>query len=336
MRYCSALVATVILSGYAVPASAQDMGSPDAQSAKAVDCSAYQGSARNKCMQDAKKRAEAAPAGGSKATAKDAKLINETNAAAQTKLQANDFAGAAALYDEAIAKASKTTPKHYLLVGKAIAQRRQAVAAYNAGPQPSYPAAGAGNDAIRAANAANAALQAQKAAAAVPLLKAAMATAVEAATLSDSQQDRSVDTAIGAELREDAGLLYRLDRDAVLATPRASAALEVAWLRKWMGGTPAPSTADIARNGLAVAAAEMARDPNAGLALADELYAKIGGDVDGTIGYAELIAAAKLPASDPRRAKATAAIVAIETGGTTNDSQKSKIRQVKAALTAPA
>lgn len=334
MRNYGAFLITSLAFGWALPAHSQDSDAQPGAVTKAT-CETYRGSERSQCLNDLKRaETKAGPSGGP--SAKDAKLINETNAAAQVKSQAGDFAGAAALYDEALAKAGKTTPKQYLLVGKAIAQRRLAVAAYNAGGQPSYPPPGAGNDAIHAANAANAALQARKTAAALPLMKVAMATAVEAATLADSQQDKAADPAIAAELREDAGLLYRLDRNAVIATPRASAALEVAWLRKWFAGTPAPSLDDLNRYGFAVAAAELARDRNAGLALADEVLAKAGTDQDATIGYAELIAAAKLPANDPRRVKAAAAITTIETTGTTNDAQKAKIREIKAALTAPA
>lgn len=330
MRHGSGLLTMVVMLGCGTPAFGQGVGgAPEQGRPGKVNCDTFRGSDRDKCLQ----RAEQQSSGG--ASGKDAKLINGTNTAAQAKSQAGDFAGAAALYDEALTKAGKDTPKQYLLVGKAIAQRRQAIAAYNAVAKPVYPPPGSGNEAIRAANAANAALQTQRVAAALPLVKTALATAAEAATVADGQKDKNVDGTIGVELREDAELLYKLDPAAVVAAPRPSVALEVAWLRKWMGGTPAPTAADLGRSGFPVAAAELARDRTAGLALADELQAKTGGDLDSTLAYAEIVAAAKLPAADPRRVKTTAAITAIETGGTTNDAQKARVRQVKAALAAP-
>lgn len=323
------LTATALV--LAVPAVAQDSAEAPAGPKTKKDCETYLGGERSKCLSEVKQAAQAKPSGGP--DKKVAKLINDTNTDAQAKVAAGDFAGAVALYDAALAQPGKDVPKHYLLVGKAAAQRRQAIAAYNGGAQPKYPAPGASNDEIRAANAANAALQGQKTAAAWPVLTAATATAAEAATFADGQKDKDVDEAIGVELREDAALLYRLDRANVLSTPRASADVEATWLKRWLAANPTIAGSLVAQYGVPVAAALTAKDRTAGLALADEVKTRAGSDPEGAIGYAEIVVAAKTPAGDPRRAQALAGLAAIE--GSVVDNQKVRLNQAKTALSAP-
>lgn len=316
---------------------AQDANSASAKTATPKDprarCSTLSGAERNRCLSDAN-AAEKRATGGGGVSAKDAKLINDTRTAAQVKIDAGDFTGAAAIYQQAIDTAGPKSPVLYrLMVGIAIAQRRQGVAAYNGGTQPTYPPAGATNDQIRAANAANAALQAQKSAAAVPLLKQALASAAQAAALAEAGKDRSADEFIGVEMREDAGLLYRIDHDAVLATPRASIDTEVTWFNRWFDATNPLAETLAAKYGFAVAAGLTAKDKTAGLALADKVRARTGNDVDGLLGYADIVVAAKAPAGDPRRVKALADLTAAEP--TVADSlQNQKLKRLKAALAA--
>lgn len=329
MRYRDALL---VMAGlvWVGPAAAQDAPpQTDSGVRTKADCDAFRGAERSKCLAEIKRaeRAQASPGGPN---AKTAKLVNDTNTAAQAKTAAGDFAGAVALYDGALSQSGKDAPKQYLLVGKAAAQRRQAIAAYNGGAQPQYPPVGSSNDVIRAANAANAALQAQKAAAALPLLKAALATAVEAATFADAQKDKNADEAIGVELREDAELLYRLDRSGVLAAARPSIDLEVVWLKRWLAANPTLGESLVAKAGVPIAAALTAKDAALGLTLADEIKARTGNDPEGVLGYAEIVVAAKTPAGDPRRAKALAALATIE--GAVVDNQKARLTQAKAAL----
>ena len=319
----------------AQPPANEDKSTPTGDRTKPTDprarCSSLSGIERSRCLSDIK-AAENKP-GASGMTAKDTKLVNETAAAAQAKMTAGDFGGAVALYEQVIGANPNITGRYHLIAGQAVALRRQAVGAYNAGPQPSVPPAGASNDVIRAANAANAAVQAQKVAAALPILKQALAAAVQAATLADAQKDRTADAAIGLELREDAGLLYRLDHEAVLATPRASIDTEVTWFNRWFDATNPLAEALAAKYGVATAAALTAKDKAAGLALADKVRARTGNEAEGILGYADIVAAARLPAGDPRRVKALADLTAVE--ATLADGQQvQKAKRLKTALAA--
>lgn len=326
-----ALIATAFILGCAAPAAAQmDDATRSAKPSDKMDCSTYFGSERSKCTAEQKATAKRAASSSGGVNAKDAKLINDSNAAAQAKIDAGDIAGAAAVYQAAIAGAEKNPVRHHLYLGLALTQRRQGVAAFNAGAKPEYPPPFSSNEVIRAANAKNAALQAQKIAAAMPLITTALETATQAATLADAATDKTADPAIGVEMREDAGLLYRLDRAAVLATPRPSAELEATWLRRWLTGTAPVSPADAAKYGVPVAAALAAKDPAAGLTLADEVQAKTGTDIDGALGYAEIVAA-KAPAGDPHRAKALAGLTAVE-ASVTDGQQKAQLTKLKTTL----
>lgn len=266
----------------------------------------------------------------SKISPADAKFINNTNTAAQAKLDARDFAGAVDIYQKAIDSAPTNAARHILYLGLSLSLRRQGIAAYNSGDRPVQPPPGSGNDAIRAYNAAVLASQAQRRSAAVPLLDRALVAGAQAATLSDAQTDKSAEEGIGTELREIAYLLYQVDRDHVLAKARPSAPLEAVWLRRWLGGATPLAESLVAKYGVPVAAALVVQDPAAGLTLADEVRAKTGADPDGATGYAEIVVAAKLPAGDPRRAQALAGLTAAQ--ATINDSQR--LAQLRTALSA--
>ena len=261
----------------------------------------------------------------------DAKLVNDSIAAADAKIAQNDFAGAAAVYDAAIAQAPTGPVAHHLYAHLATVLRRQAVTAYNSAPKPVYPPPGSPNQAIRDANASNAKLIADRRSNATSMLHKALDAAVKAATLADAQKDRTADAAIGAELREDASLLYKINQAEVLATARPSIELETTWLRKWLKDAKPTDAALVADYGIATAAALIARDPAAGWAFADEILAKTGDNVDGAILYGELAVALKGSASAAYRAKATAAVAAA-TGRTTDAAQQARLKQVAADL----
>lgn len=261
----------------------------------------------------------------------DTELVNGTNASAQAKLQANDFAGAVADYQKAIEASPNNPARHILYAGLAMSLRRQAIAAYNAGTRPTPPAVGASNDEIRAYNAAVATQQTQRTAETLPLLKRAIEAAATAATGADASDNKAADPTIAVELLEDARLLFQLEPQGVLATPRASVDVETTWFRRWLTTTPPPSQADIAKYGFAVAAALTAKDAAAGLTLADEIQSKAGSGIEQALAYAEIVAAGKTPAGDPRRAKALAGLAAIE-GSVIEAGQRERLAKLKTAL----
>lgn len=296
-------------------------------------CATMGGVERSRCLAEAKRAAKSSAESGGLGE-KDVKLVNETRAAAEAKQNAGDLAGGAAVYQQAVAGAPAKSPVlPQLLAGLANAQRRQGVAAYNAGGQPTYPPPGATNEQIRAANAANAALQAQKASAAVPVLRQALTNAARAAALTETGKDHSLDQFLQLEMREDAGLLYRIDRDAVFATPRDLIDTEVAWFTRWFDATTPLAETLAAKYGVPVAAGLTAKDKAAGLALADKVRAKTGSDVDGLIGYAEVVLAAKVPPGDARRTKALADLTAAEPT-IADGAQAARVKKLKAALAA--
>lgn len=316
-----------------VPATAQD---PEQRNREiptdrgaGTNCDGMMGAQLNACRAAAKKPKESSGAPG--ITAKDGKHFNDTATAASAKQQARDFAGAAAIYRSAIEAAPKSSALHRLYAGLAITLRQQGVTAYNNGPQGTDPGPGATNDQIRAANAANAAARVQRTNAALPLFKQAQEAAVKAAELAAASQDRGADPNIATELRQDAVLLYQLDHDNVLRTPRPSAELEAQSFRKWLADNPSLPQADVAQAGIATAATLVAKDPAAGLTLADEVLVRAANDQDATLGYADLVVAAKLPAGDPRRAKALAGITRIESA-LTDPAKQAKAQDYKKAL----
>lgn len=325
MRPISLTLAIIILAGVSATASAQR----DESGTRTYDCGTYSGTERSVCLDNQKRAKESAAKGG--VNAKDAKLINETKAASQTKAAAGDLAGATALYDQAIAASPKSAVLHFLYLGRAMGLRRQGVAAYNAGGQPSYPPAGSSNMIIAAANAANAALAIRKVEAAKPFIIDALRAATQAANAADAQPNKAADAAIGVELREDASLLYQFDRTAVLTASRPSAEIEAVWLRRWLVGTDPLPADQVARYGVAVAAALVAKDQAAGLTLADEVRAKTGSDPDGIIGYAEIVSAAKSVAGSDRRSRALADLAAAAPG-VTDAAKKDRIKQLTTAL----
>ncbi len=344
-------VATVALSLILAGSAAAQMGasspapSSGASATKGMDperaardrCATLSPVDRGACLRELKEAAKAAKSGGNevkgKAASGDAKVYNDAVAAANAKATTKDFVGAAEVWRTTIVANPQNKVLHRMHAGLAISLRQQAIAAYRADPQPTYPPPGATNDQIRAANAANLALENQKRAVAVPLLKQALGEAVKAATLAEAQEDRGGDPAISVELRENAQLIYALDRPGVIAAPRDSIDVEVKWLRKWLAENPTLAEALVSKYGFPVAASLTIKDPTAGLALADELKARTKADPEGLIGYAELVSTAKLPATDPRRAQALAAIVAAEP--TVGDaSLATRLRKAKTALSA--
>lgn len=322
-----------VLAGLATPAAAQ----PDRDSTEIKDTGTNTTSCAGKTgleyLTCAKRLKAAAKGGGTPGvSAQDGKLFNETNVAANAKLQAKDFVGAAAVYQQAIDANPKSAVLHRLYAGQAIALRQQAIAAYNV-EQPVIPPPGSSNDQIRAANASNAGLQARKSAAALPALRRAQEAAGRAAAAAATSKDRGADESIGTELRQTASLLYQLDHDGVLASPRASADLEAASFRQWLAANPQAAGSLVAQFGIATAATVLAKDKAAGLTLADEVIARAGGDADGAIGYADLVVAAKTPAGDPRRAKALAGLAAAD-AVVSDSAKKQHIQKLKATLSA--
>lgn len=323
-----------------VAAFAQDDGPrPDGPAPNTAECDHVPGRAREMCFDRLKRAAKDKPAEqkggkGTKGLSKaDATLVNDTNAAAKAKLDAGDFAGAVAEYQKGIDASPNNPAKHVLVAGLAMSLRRQGVALYNGGERPTPPPPGSSNDTIRAFNAAVAKAQTERTAAALPLIKRAMEAAANAATLADASTNKQADVAIGTELREDAYLLFKLDPRGTLAAARPSATLEADWLRRWLTATNPLAEQLAAKYGIAVAAALVAKDPAAGLALADEVKARSGNDADGAMGYAEIVVAARTPAGDPHRAQATAWLTAVE--ATVVDSQqKKRLGELKAALAA--
>lgn len=298
-------------------------------------CDRYTGIQRMDCMDQFKGGGAPAGSGGSSSSsggvsAADGKLFNDTNAAANAKVQASDFAGAAAIYQQAIDANPKSALLGRFYAGLSIALRQQAIAAYNA-EQAVIPPPGASNPEIIAANKKNEGLQARKSAAALPMLHQAQEAAAKAATAAAASKDTGAEASIGSELRQTGAMLYQLDHDATLATPRASADIEAASLRKWLASEPAPPADQVARFGIGTAATLVGKDSAAALALADEVVAKAGGNADAAIGYADIVVAAKVPAGDPRRAKALAGLTAAEPA-VTETSKKQSIQKLKAAL----
>lgn len=332
-------VAILLLTGTAMTAALAQERQDGRQFDTKESCTNMSGLALVNCeakqKRAAKEAQQAGSTGGPTVSAADAKVYNETAAAANAKNAAKDYAGAAAAYQTAIDANPKSPLLHRYYTGLAIAQRQEAVAMFNNAPAPTYPPAGATNEQIRAANAANAAAQQQRVAGTLPLVKRAQASAARAASVAAAGKDRSIDEAIALELRQDASLLYQLDRAGVFAAPRAGVEYEAQSLRAWLAKNPTLADSIVAQFGVPTAAALTARDPAAGAVLADEVFARSGNDPDGVLGYAEVIAAAKLPATDPRRAKALAALTRIEPT-VADGSKKASLVRLKAALGAPA
>lgn len=318
------------------PAIASVASQDDEPQAIPANCAQVPGPMRERCFEEAKRAAKSAPkaSAGAKGLSKaDATLVNATTAAAQAKLTAGDFAGAAAEFQKGIDASPNNPAKHVLYAGLAMSLRRQGVAAFNSGTRPTPPAATASNDAIRAYNSSIAAAQAERTAAAVPLIKRALETAASAATMADASANKQADASIGTELREDAYLLFKLDQRNTLTVARPSVTLEADWLRRWLTATNPLAEQLAAKYGIAVAAALTAKDPKAGLALADEVKARSGNDPDGAMGYAEIVVAAKTPAGDPHRAQATAWLAATE-ANVIDTQQKRRVGELKTALAA--
>ena len=325
-------------------AQTDDGPTPDAskQGAPSLgNCNSMSGVNRSACIDRVKSatKENAAAAGGKGAkgtpglSKADATLVNATNAAAQAKLDAKDYAGAAAEYQKGIDAAPNNPARHILYAGLAMALRREGVAAFNGGTRPTMPPSGASNDTIRAYNAAVAASQTERTTAALPFLKRAIEAGATAATLADASQNKAADAAISLELRESAGLLYRLDTRNTLTTARPSITLEADWLKRWLTATNPLAESLAAKYGIGIAANLTAKDPAAGLALADDIKARAGDDLDGAIGYAEIVVAARTPAGDPHRAKALAALAAVEPS-IVDGQQKRRAAELKTALSA--
>ncbi len=306
-------------------------------------CAKLSGIAQQDCLDEEKARQrQVVSAKGPQISKANDQLVKDAFAAGNAKQAAKDYTGAIADYQSA----ASAVPTHpgipQINLATAAAYRAQSVQTFNSGLTPGAgaavqaQAAAAAAPGFKQALAAAAKTAAAIAPAAAPATGAKPSAAAVKAAAADAEKNATMARAVGVELRESASLLYQIDKAATFTVPRDTIDVEVTWLRTWLASTPAPGAAETGKYGIAVAAGLYARDRAAGLALADEIYAKSSADTDAALNYADLIASAKLPAGDPRKAKASAALATLETGGTTNDTQKSKIRRIKAALAAPA
>lgn len=136
---------------------------------------------------------------------------------------------------------------------------------------------------------------------------------------------------VETSMRETSKLWGSADRAGVIATARPTLDVEKTLFDKW-AATATPQQLSQYTPGMAFAL--LPKDKEAALTLATAMFDKQPADMDTLISYAQVVAEAKLPPTDPRRVKAKAAVENAITTGTTNDSQKVRLRNARIKLSA--
>lgn len=232
--------------------------------------------------------------------------------AGNAKVQASDFDGAITDYQGGITAAPGHPNLFELHVALSNAYRARATRTFNGavGPGvsqlPSAVLTSVGSD-----------------------LRASLEESEKAAQMAGEDQARL--SKIGLSMRETSKLWASADRAGVEAAPRATLDTEVKLFNAW---APTASAQDLTQYTPGLAFALLAKDKDTALTLGDAMLAKAPTDNDTIIAHVQLVAEAKLPAADPRRAKAKAAAEGLLANGTLTQNQKVKLSNARIKLNA--
>lgn len=240
------------------------------------------------------------------------KLVIAALNAGNAKVQASDFDGAITDYQGGIAAAPGHPNLYELHIALANAYRARATKTFNGAVGPGVsqlPAAvlsSVGND-----------------------LRASLEEASRAAEMAGTDQAKLAK--IGSGMRETAKLWVSADRAGVEATARPTLDTELRLFNAW---APTATAQELTQYTPGLAFALLPKDKDAALTLGDAMLAKAPTDNDTIIAQVQLVAEAKLPATDPRRAKAKTAAEGLLANGTLTQNQKVKLSNARIKLNA--
>lgn len=241
------------------------------------------------------------------------KVIQAALTAGNTKMQAKDFDGAIADYKAGVDGAPAGHPNLFELhQALSIAYRSKGLKTFNDAIGPGVTQ-----------------LPAEVKAAAGRSYLSSLEEAAAAAAIAGTDQAKV--ERLGSGMRESARLWVVADKAGVAASARPTLDLETRLFDQW-APTATPQMLTQFTPGLAMAL--MPKDKDAALRYADAMFDKQPGDMETVAAYGQIVAEAKLPPTDPRRVKAKTAVVDAITNGTTNDSQKARLRNARIQLEA--
>lgn len=241
------------------------------------------------------------------------KVIQAALTAGNAKMQAKDYAGAITDYKAGVDGAPAGHPNLFeLRQALSIAYRARGLKTYNDAIAPGVTA-----------------LPAEVKTAAAADYRASLDEAAAAAAIAGNDPAK-VDK-LGIGMRETARLWVITDSASVSAAARPTLDLESQLFDKWAATAP-PDQLTSFTPGLALAL--LPKDKEAALKYADAMFEKQPSDVNTVAAYGQIVAAANLAPTDPRRVKAKTVVVDVITNGTINDAQRATLRRARVRLEA--